>query len=142
MALITYIPPVGEECQNIVTDECVHVHSDVYLLFNLQNLAIADRIADSVISRCNKSIDMSQDPPTLNDTLNKVSPDDFPADTLHDYSVYNQSLSSRKSRIESKMRQIDELIDKIKDSPKTAEAKRYRKALENFYKSNLSAYVD
>lgn len=142
MALITYLPPVGEECQNVTTDECVHVHSDVYLLFNLQNLAVADRVADSVISRCNKAIDMSQDSPTLNDTLHSAAPDDFPEDTLSDYSIYNQSLSSRKSRIESKMRQIDDLIEKIKDAPKSAEAKRYRKALENFYKSNLSAYVD
>lgn len=120
---ISYLPPLGEQFQHEITSDTTLLHTDVYLLFNMANLSIGDRIADCILERCNKariSYDDNSTGLSFDDALTSAVPEAFDSDTLNDAGRFNQSLNAQKQKIESKLKRIDDYRAKLKSDKERA----------------------
>lgn len=136
MANIKYIPPLGEEYQHQETETTSLLHTDVFLLFNLANFAIGERIADGIIERANQNraiYDDNQSATTFDGLLKESVPEALPEDTLSDYGRFDQGLNACKRRVERKLKLIDEYRNKLKTDEE-------KKALDGMYK-NMRTYL-
>lgn len=136
MANIKYIPPLGEEYQHQTTETTSLLHTDVYLLFNMANFAIGERIADGIIERANQNrsvYDDNQNVSTFDGLLKESVPDALPDDTLSDYGRFDQGLNASKRRVERKLKLIDDYRNKLKTDEE-------KKALDGMYK-NMRTYL-
>ena len=134
---ISYLPPLGEQYQHKTTSDTTLLHTDVYLLFNLANLSIGDRIADSILERCNNARISYEDNSTglsFDDALSSAVPDAFDTDTLNDPGRFNQSLNAQKLKIESKLKRIDDYRAKLKSDKERAHLDKLM--------SNLRSHLD
>ena len=135
--LISYIPPVGEDLQHERTKDTLLMHNDLYLLLNMSKLAVSDRIADSVLDRCNKAIALSQrqsEVSTFDETLKSVVPDAFDDDTLSSLGRFDQGLNAQKRKIEAKLKRIDDYKASLKSKKEQAQLDRINKGIQNYLK--------
>ena len=120
---ISYLPPLGEEYQHVETDNATLLHTDIYLLLNIQNLQIADRIADGILDRCNKArqlYDDSASAQSFSDSLKSAVPAAFSDDTLQDFGRFDQGLNAQKRKVERKLQMIDDYRSKLKSDKDNA----------------------
>lgn len=131
---ITYIPPIGEELQHEKTKSTLLFHSDLYLLLNMQNLAVGDRMAESVLDRCNKAIDASNKQSVLSfdDALRDAAPEVFESDTLNDLGRYSQGLNAQKRKVEEKLAKLDAYREKLKTDKEKVQLDKINKGLRNY----------
>lgn len=144
MVKISYIRPLGEDYQHEVTDKSIKLHTDLYLLLNMQNIAIGDRLADDVLNRVNNArlaSDNSSESLSFDDAVKSAVPEAFEDDTLNDYGRLYQGLNAQKAKVESKLKKIDDYIQSVSDSKKSAILQKQRDALTS-YINNITGVGD
>lgn len=135
---ISYLPPLGEQYQHKITSDTTLLHTDVYLLFNMANLSIGDRIADSILERCNNARLSYEDNFTgvsFDDALSSAVPEAFDKDTLNDPGRFNQSLNAQKQKIEAKLKRIDDYRSKLKSDKERAHVDKLMSNLRSYLNS-------
>lgn len=146
MKTITYIPPVGEEFQHEQLETCLCVHTDTYLLMNMQNLSISERMADDInrrVTNAMRAYAQSQDSSDINDVITQSYPELTDGIKEVDaYARYNQTLNSKRERMLEKMKKIDEFVKNTKDAKIKKRAESLRKAAERYYEDALAPYRD
>ena len=59
---LCYIPPIGEDLQHIkVSDECIKLHSDVYLLHHIGELNVSNNLVEAIQARLQSVSDSMPD---------------------------------------------------------------------------------
>lgn len=125
---LTYIPPIGEELQHTkISDDCVKLHSDIYLLHHIGELNVSNNLVDAIQARLQSVSDAMPD--ELRQSFDKL--DDFEKMDVTD-SRYAQWVSDRVSRTKQFMNDYDKAIQSLKDSDELSKLKDAQKHLRDF----------
>lgn len=125
---LTYIPPIGEDLQHTkVSDDCIKLHSDIYLLHHIGELNISNNLVDAITSRLQSVSDSMPD--DLRQSFDKL--DDFEKMEVTD-SRYAQWVSDKVSRTKQFMKDFDTAVSKLKDNEETQKLKAAQKSLRDF----------
>lgn len=125
---LCYIPPFGEDLQHTkVSDDCVKLHSDIYLLHHIGELSISNNLSDAILSRLQSVSDSMPD--DLRQSFDKLG--DFEKMEVTD-SRYAQWVSDKVSRTKQFMKDFDSAIAKLKESEETSKLKAAQKNLRDF----------
>lgn len=125
---LTYIPPIGEDLQHTkVSDDCIKLHSDVYLLHHIGELNLSNNLVDLITSRLQSVSDSMPD--DLRQSFDKL--DDFEKMEVTD-SRYAQWVSDKVSRTKQFMKDFDTAVSKLKDNEETQKLKAAQKNLRDF----------
>lgn len=125
---LSYIPPIGEDLQHTkVSDDCVKLHSDIYLLHHIGELNISNNLSDAILSRLQSVSDSMPD--DLRQSFDKLG--DFDKMEVTD-SRYAQWVSDKVSRTKQFMKDFDSAVAKLKDSEETSKLKAAQKNLRDF----------
>ena len=125
---LNYIPPMGEELQHIkVSDDCIKLHSDIYLLHHIGDLNLSNNLVDAIQARLQSVTDFM--PEELRSSFDKL--DDFEKMEITD-SRYAQWVSDRVSRTKKFMSDYDKAIQSLKDSDESIKLKSAQKQLRDF----------
>lgn len=125
---LSYIPPVGEDLQHTkVSDDCVKLHSDIYLLHHIGELNISNNLSDAILSRLQSVSDSMPD--DLRQSFDKLG--DFEKMEVTD-SRYAQWVSDKVSRTKQFMKDFDSTVAKLKDSEETSKLKAAQNNLRDF----------
>lgn len=125
---VTYVPPIGEELQHTkVSDNCVKLHSDIYLLYHIGELNVSNNLADAIASRLQSVADSMPD--DLRQSFDKL--DDFEKMDVTD-SRYAQWVSDKVSRTKQFMKDFDTAVSKLKDNEDTQKLKAAQENLRDF----------
>ena len=125
---LTYIPPIGEDLQHTkVSDDCVKLHSDIYLLYHIGELNVSNNLVDAITSRLQSVSDFMPD--DLRQSFDKL--DDFEKMEVTD-SRYAQWVSDKVSRTKQFMKDFDTAVSKLKDNEETQKLKAAQKNLRDF----------
>lgn len=125
---LTYIPPIGEDLQHTkVSDDCIKLHSDIYLLHHIGELNISNNLVDAITSRLQSVSDFMPD--DLRQSFDKL--DDFEKMEVTD-SRYAQWVSDKVSRTKQFMKDFDTAVSKLKDNEETQKLKAAQKNLRDF----------
>lgn len=125
---LSYIPPLGEELQHTkVSEDCIMLHSDIYLLHHIGELNVSNNLVDAIQARLQSVSDYM--PEQLRSSFDKL--DDFEKMEITD-SRYAQWVSDRVSRTKQFMSEYDKAIQSLKDSEETKKLKSAQKQLRDF----------
>lgn len=125
---LTYIPPIGEDLQHTkVSDDCIKLHSDIYLLHHIGELNVSNNLVDAITSRLQSVSDSMPD--DLRQSFDKL--DDFEKMEVTD-SRYAQWVSDKVSRTKQFMKDFDTAVSKLKDNEETQKLKAAQKNLRDF----------
>lgn len=125
---LSYIPPLGEDLQHtIVSEDCVKLHSDIYLLHHIGELNISNNLSDAILSRLQSVSDSMPD--DLRQSFDKLG--DFEKMEVTD-SRYAQWVSDKVSRTKQFMKDFDSTVAKLKESEETSKLKAAQKNLRDF----------
>lgn len=125
---LSYIPPMGEELQHTkVSDDCIKLHSDIYLLHHIGELNVSNNLLDAIQARLQSVSDFMPD--DLRASFDKL--DDFEKMEITD-SRYAQWVSDRVSRTKQFMSDYDKAIQSLNDSDETNKLKSAQKQLRDF----------
>lgn len=125
---LSYIPPIGEELQHTkVSDDCIMLHSDIYLLHHIGELNVSNNLVEAIQSRLQSVSDSMPD--ELRSSFDKLN--DFEKMEVTD-SRYAQWVSDRVSRTKQFMSEYDNAVQSLQDSDETAKLKSARKQLRDF----------
>ena len=125
---LSYIPPMGEELQHTkVSDDCIKLHSDIYLLHHIGELNFSNNLVDAIQARLQSVSDSM--PEDLRASFDKL--DDFEKMDITD-SRYAQWVSDRVSRTKQFMSDYDKVIQSLNDSDETKKLKTAQKQLRDF----------
>ena len=125
---LKYIPPIGEDLQHTkVSDDCVKLHSDIYLLHHIGELNISNNLVDAINSRLQSVSDFMPD--ELRSSFDKLN--DFEKMDVTD-SRYAQWVSDRVSQTKKFMNDYDKAVQSLKDSDETTKLKNAQKQLRDF----------
>lgn len=125
---LSYVPPIGEELQHTkVSDVCVKLHSDVYLLYHIGELNVSNNLVEAIQSRLQSVSDIM--PAELRASYDKLN--DFEKMEITD-SRYAQWVSDRVSRTKQFMSDYDKAIQSLNDSDETKKLKSAQKQLRDF----------
>lgn len=125
---LKYVPPIGEELQHTkVSDTCIQLHTDIYLLHHIGDLNASNNLVDAITSRLQSVSDSMPD--ELRQSFDKL--DDFQKMDVTD-SRYAQWVSDKVSRTKQFMKDYDSAVSKLKDSEETEKLKSAQKNLRDF----------
>lgn len=125
---LTYIPPMGEDLQHTkVSDNCIKLHSDIYLLHRIGELNLSNNLVDAIQARLVSVADSMPD--ELRASFDKL--DDFEKMEVTD-SRYAQWVSDRVSRTKQFMSDYDKAIQTLNDTDETNKLKSAQKQLRDF----------
>lgn len=125
---LIYIPPIGEDLQHTkVSDDCIKLHSDIYLLHHIGELNVSNNLVDAITSRLQSVSDSMPD--DLRQSFDKL--DDFEKMEVTD-SRYAQWVSDKVSRTKQFMKDFDTAVSKLKDNEETLKLKAAQKNLRDF----------
>lgn len=126
--VLQYVKPIGEELQHqVVSNDTVCLHSDVFILSRLSELKLSQSMVDIITNRLQEVKDsMSSDLRASFDKLN-----DFQKMDITD-SRYQQFLSDKVEKTKSFMSQLDDAVKKAKDSEDAEKLKKANLALRDF----------
>ena len=125
---LTYLPPIGEELQHTkISDDCVKLHSDIYLLHHIGELNVSNNLVDAIQARLQSVSDVMPD--ELRQSFDKLN--DFEKMDVTD-SRYAQWISDRVSQTKKFMNDYDKAIQTLKDSDDTTKLKNAQKQLRDF----------
>lgn len=125
---LSYIPPIGEDLQHTkVSDDCIKLHSDIYLLHHIGELNVSNNLVDAITSRLQTVSDSMPD--DLRQSFDKL--DDFEKMEITD-SRYAQWVSDKVSRTKQFMKDFDTAVSKLKDNEETQKLKAAQKNLRDF----------
>lgn len=125
---LTYIPPMGEELQHTkVSDDCIKLHSDIYLLHHIGELNVSNNLVEAIQSRLQSVADSMPD--ELRVSFDKLN--DFEKMEITD-SRYAQWVSDRVSRTKQFMLDYDKAVQSLKDSDDTKKLMSAQKQLRDF----------
>lgn len=125
---LSYIPPIGEDLQHtIVSEDCVKLHSDIYLLHHIGELNISNNLSDAILSRLQSVSDSMPD--DLRQSFDKLG--DFEKMEVTD-SRYAQWVSDKVSRTKQFMKDFDSTVAKLKESEETSKLQAAQKNLRDF----------
>lgn len=125
---LSYIPPIGEDLQHtIVSEDCVKLHSDIYLLHHIGELCISNNLSDAILSRLQSVSDSMPD--DLRQSFDKLG--DFEKMEVTD-SRYAQWVSDKVSRTKQFMKDFDSTVAKLKESEETSKLQAAQKNLRDF----------
>lgn len=125
---LSYIPPIGEELQHTkISDDCVKLHSDIYLLYHIGELNVSNNLVDAIQARLQSVSDSMPD--DLRSSFDKLN--DFEKMDVTD-SRYSQWVSDRVARVKEFMSDYDKSIQSLKDSDETTKLKNAQKSLRDF----------
>lgn len=125
---LSYIPPIGEDLQHtIVSEDCVKLHSDIYLLHHIGELNISNSLSDAILSRLQSVSDSMPD--DLRQSFDKLG--DFEKMEVTD-SRYAQWVSDKVSRTKQFMKDFDSTVAKLKESEETSKLQAAQKNLRDF----------
>lgn len=125
---LSYIPPIGEDLQHTkVSEDCIKLHSDIYLLHHIGELNLSNNLVDSIQARLQSVADYMPD--ELRSSFDKL--DDFEKMEVTD-SRYTQWVSDRVSRTKQFMSDYDKAIKSLEDSEETTKLKTAQKQLRDF----------
>lgn len=125
---LSYIPPIGEDLQHTkVSDDCIKLHSDIYLLHHIGELNLSNNLVDAINARL-QSVSTAM-PDDLRSSFDKLN--DFEKMDVTD-SRYAQWVSDRVSRTKQFMSDYDKAIQSLKDSDDTSKLKSAQKQLRDF----------
>lgn len=125
---LSYIPPMGEELQHTkVSDDCVKLHSDIYLLHHIGELNVSNNLVEAIQARLQSVSDSMPD--ELRASFDKLN--DFEKMDITD-SRYAQWVSDRVSRTKQFMSDYDKAIQSLNDSDETQKLKTAQKQLRDF----------
>lgn len=125
---LKYIPPIGEDLQHTkVSDDCVKLHSDIYLIYHIGELNISNNLVDAIQSRLQSVSDVMPD--ELRSSFDKLN--DFEKMDVTD-SRYAQWVSDRVSQTKKFMNDYDNALLSLKDSDETTKLKNAQKQLRDF----------
>mgnify|MGYP001278238687 CR=1 FL=1 len=126
--VLHYVKPIGEELQHQVVDnDTVCLHSDVYILTRLSDLKISQNMVDIITNRLQEVKDNMPD--DLRQSFDKLN--DFEKMDLTD-SRYQQWLSDKVEMTKDFMHQLDSEIKKANDSEDMEKLKKANLALRDF----------
>lgn len=126
--VLHYVKPIGEELQHQVVDnDTVCLHSDVYLVTRLGELKLSQNTIDSITNRLREVKDTMPD--NLRQSFDKL--DDFEKMDFTD-SRYQQWLSDKVEKTKAFMSQLDSEVKKAKDSEDMEKLKKANLALRDF----------
>lgn len=119
---------MGEELQHTkVSDDCVKLHSDIYLLHHIGELNISNNLVEAIQARLQSVSDSMPD--DLRASFDKLN--DFEKMDITD-SRYAQWVSDRVSRTKQFMSDYDKAIQSLNDSDETQKLKTAQKQLRDF----------
>lgn len=125
---LSYIPPIGEDLQHTkVSDDCIKLHSDIYLLHHIGELNVSNNLVDAITARL-QSVSTAM-PDDLRSSFDKLN--DFEKMDVTD-SRYAQWVSDRVSCTKQFMSDYDKAIQSLKDSDETSKLKSAQKQLRDF----------
>lgn len=125
---LSYIPPMGEDLQHTkVSDNCIKLHSDIYLLHHIGELNVSNNLVDAIQARLQSVSDSM--PEDLRSSFDKL--DDFEKMDVTD-SRYAQWVSDRVSRTKQFMSDYDKAIQSLNDSAELKKLKSAQKQLRDF----------
>lgn len=125
---LTYIPPIGEDLQHTkVSDNCIKLHSDIYLLHHIGEINASNNLVEAIQSRLQSVTDFMPD--DLRASFDKLN--DFEKMEVTD-SRYAQWVSDRVSRTKQFMSDYDKAIQSLNDSDETEKLKSAQKQLRDF----------
>lgn len=125
---LTYIPPIGEDLQHTkVSDNCIKLHSDIYLLHHIGEINASNNLVEAIQSRLQSVTDFMPD--DLRASFDKLN--DFEKMEVTD-SRYAQWVSDRVSRTKQFMSDYDKAIQSLNDSDETKKLKIAQKQLRDF----------
>ena len=126
--VLHYVKPIGEELQHqIVDNDTVCLHSDVYILSRLSELKLSQNMVDVITNRLQEVKDSMPD--NLRQSFDKLN--DFEKMDLTD-SRYQQWLSDKVEKTKNFMSQLDSEVKKAKDSEDMEKLKKANLALRDF----------
>lgn len=126
--VLHYVKPIGEELQHqVVSDDTVCLHSDVYILTRLSELKLSQNMLDIITSRLQEVKDSM--PSDLRQSFDKL--DDFQKMDITD-SRYQQFLSDKVDKTKAFMSQLDDAVKKVKDSEDSEKLRKANLALSDF----------
>lgn len=125
---LSYIPPMGEELQHTkVSDDCIKLHSDIYLLHHIGELNVSNNLVEAIQARLQSVSDSMPD--ELRASFDKLN--DFEKMDITD-SRYAQWVSDRVSRTKQFMSDYDNALQSLNDSDETQKLKTAQKQLRDF----------
>ena len=126
--VLQYVKPIGEELQHqIVSNDTICLHSDVYVLTRLSELKLSQNMVDIITNRLQEVKDSM--PNDLRQAFDKL--DDFQKMDITD-SRYQQFLSDRVEKTKAFMSQFDDAVKKAKDSEDSEKLRQANLALRDF----------
>lgn len=125
---LSYIPPMGEELQHTkVSEDCIKLHSDIYLLHHIGELNVSNNLVEAIQARLQSVSDSMPD--ELRASFDKLN--DFEKMDITD-SRYAQWVSDRVSRTKQFMSDYDKAIQSLTESDETKKLKIAQKQLRDF----------
>lgn len=125
---LSYIPPMGEELQHTkVSEDCVKLHSDIYLLHHIGELNVSNNLVEAIQARLQSVSDSMPD--ELRASFDKLN--DFEKMDITD-SRYAQWVSDRVTRTKQFMSDYDKAVQALNDSDETKKLKTAQKQLRDF----------
>lgn len=125
---LSYIPPMGEELQHTkVSEDCIKLHSDIYLLHHIGELNVSNNLVEAIQARLQSVSDSMPD--ELRASFDKLN--DYEKMEITD-SRYAQWVSDRVSRTKQFMSDYDKAIQSLNDSDETKKLKSAQKQLRDF----------
>lgn len=125
---LSYIPPIGEELQHTkVSDDCIKLHTDIYLLHHIGDLNVSNNLVEAIQARLQSVSDSMPD--ELRASFDKLN--DYEKMDITD-SRYAQWVSDRVSRTKQFMLDYDKAIQSLNDSDETTKLKSAQKQLLDF----------
>ena len=126
--VLQYVKPIGEELQHqLVSEDTVCLHSDVYVLTRLSELKLSQNLVDIITNRLQEVKDSM--PSDLRQSFDKL--DDFQKMDITD-SRYQQFLSDKVEKTKAFMSQLDDAVKKAKDSEDSEKLRKANLALRDF----------
>lgn len=126
--VLHYVKPIGEELQHqIVDNDTVCLHSDVYIISRLSELNLSQNMVDIISNRLQEVKDYMS--PELRSSFDKL--DDFQKMDFTD-SRYTQFLSDKVEKTKAFMKQLDDEVKNAKDSEDSEKLKKANMALRDF----------
>lgn len=119
---------MGEELQHTkVSDDCIKLHSDIYLLHHIGELNVSNNLVEAIQARLQSVSDSMPD--ELRASFDKLN--DFEKMDITD-SRYAQWVSDRVSRTKQFMSDYDNALQSLNDSDETQKLKTAQKQLRDF----------
>lgn len=119
---------MGEELQHTkVSDDCIKLHSDIYLLHHIGELNVSNNLVEAIQARLQSVSDSMPD--DLRASFDKLN--DFEKMDITD-SRYAQWVSDRVSRTKQFMSDYDKAVQALNDSDETKKLKTAQKQLCDF----------